>query len=78
MRALWRLLVLMSAAYGPYAPLMVVLAVVAPVLLVLSGWPWLLELGLVCLYAVLVVGAALWLGPQMRREIRRFMEGERR
>jgi len=77
-RALARFLLLLFASFGPLAPVMLLFLLAMPPLIVLSGWPWWLELALAVSDCGLIVGAVLWLGPGALTEAREFLEEERR
>ena len=77
-RRLLRLGLLLLAAYGPLAPAVLLFLLVVPVLVLITGWPWWLRLLLVLWDVLLLVGAALWLGPRALAEVRAFLDEERR
>jgi hypothetical protein len=76
MRALLRFLLLFLAAYGPVAPVMLAFLLVMPPLLVIVDWPLWVKVLLLANDVVLVVALALWLGPGMIDEVRRFLRSE--
>jgi hypothetical protein len=76
MRALLRFLLLFLAAYGPLAPVMLAFLLVMPPLLVIVDWPLWVKVLLLAKDVVLVVALALWLGPGMIDEVRRFLRSE--
>jgi hypothetical protein len=76
MRALLRFLLLFLAAYGPLAPVMLAFLLVMPPLLVIVDWPLWVKVLLLANDVVLVVALALWLGPGMIDEVRRFLRSE--
>jgi len=78
MRPVVRFLALFFASFGPLAPVLLLFLVAMPPLIAFSGWPWWVDLALACGECGLVVGAALWLGPDALAEVRRFMDDERR
>jgi predicted outer membrane lipoprotein len=71
-RAALRLLLLILAAYGPLAPVVIVMLTVVPPLLVLSGWPWWIVGVLLASDVGILLVTALWLGPQVQAEIREY------
>ena len=77
-RALARFLLLLFASFGPLAPFMLLFLLAMPPLIVLSGWPWWLQLAIGLGDCGLIVGAVLWLGPGTLAEAREFLEEERR
>jgi hypothetical protein len=76
MRALLRFLLLFVAAYGPLAPIMLAFLLVTPPLLVIVDWPLWVKALMLTNDVVLVVTLALWLGPGMIDEARRFLRSE--
>ena len=76
MRALLRFLLIVVAGYGPLAPVMLAFQLVMPPLLVIVDWPLWVKALLLANNVVLVVALALWLGPGMLDEVRRFLRSE--
>jgi hypothetical protein len=77
MRIAARLLLLILAAFGPLAPVLVLFLIAIPPLLAFSGWAWWVDLPAGMLDCGLIVGAALWLGPEALASARAFLEEER-
>jgi hypothetical protein len=67
-----RFLVLVVAAYGPFAPVVLVMLTVVPPLLVLSGWPWWLVAVLLASDIGILLATTVRVGPQVLAEIRDF------
>ena len=76
-RALGRFLVLLLASYGPLAPLMLLFLLAMPPLIAFSGWSWWIDLTLALVECGVIVGFALWLGPEALAGARAFLEQER-
>jgi hypothetical protein len=76
MRFLPRFLLLFLAAYGPLAPVMLIFLLAVPPLVLVVDWPLWVKALLLVNDVVLVVALALWLGPGMVEEVRRFLRSE--
>ena len=76
MRSLLRFLLLFVAAYGPMAPVMLLFLLAVPPLVVIVDWPLWVKALMLTNDVVLVVALALWLGPGMVDEVRRFLRSE--
>ena len=76
MRSLLRFLLLFVAAYGPMAPVMLLFLLAVPPLVVIVDWPLGVKALMLTNDVVLVVALALWLGPGMVDEVRRFLRSE--
>jgi hypothetical protein len=77
-RCLRMFVVFALAVYGPVGPTLILFVLVAPPLILLSGWPAWLQACLFGIDVVLVVGTAIWLGPSALAEVRAELEAERR
>jgi hypothetical protein len=76
MRRTTKLLVLFLAAYGPLSPAVLLFLIVAPPLILASGWRTWLQALLLGIDVVAIVVAALVFGPSAIEEIRAaFNEG---
>jgi hypothetical protein len=77
MRLLMRSLGLFFLAYGPLAPIALLFLLAMPPLIALSGWPWWIDLMMALGECGLLVGGAVWGGPQVMEEIRAFRVEQR-
>jgi hypothetical protein len=78
MRRLLKLIIFVFAVYGPLGPTIILFVLVAPPLILLSGWAWWIQAVFFTIDVVCVLGAAIWLGPSAVAEIRADFEAERR
>lgn len=75
-RRLTKLLLYILAVFGPLTPAMGLFILVAPPLILLSGWPVPVQMALVFVDVVMVLVAAVVLGPSAIEEVREALREE--
>jgi hypothetical protein len=77
-RRLTKLLLYILAVFGPLTPAMGLFILVAPPLILLSGWPAPVQAVLLLIDVVMVLVAAVILGPSAIEEVREALREEAR